>query len=98
MNENQSEHSQPLDLTLFARSIFDSGDKFDLDKPVKEESFFEPINNGWYGFCIPLFQGTSITEMQNGIETIDITYEDLTDLVAKMESELDNQDNKRLQA
>lgn len=73
---NQSEALQ-LDLTKFAKSIFEGNDEFNLLKNPNLEKHFEPIPNSFYGFAIDM------NVFKQGIETpvitIDIPYEDLTD-------------------
>lgn len=82
MNENQSE-PQSLDLTKFARSIFEGNYEYDLLKNPNEEKHFEPIPNQFYGFCIPVdpfgFNGVMSDEIRFEINpTIDVDFEDVT--------------------
>lgn len=81
MSENQSDQSQqPLDLTLFSKELFSEHATFDLEKNPNAESYFEPIPNNFYGFCIPIPNGIFAPANIFGdtSETIDIDYEDLT--------------------
>lgn len=75
-DQSQSETAQ-LNLTKFAKSIFEGNDEFNLLKNPNEAKHFEPIPNSFYGFAIDM------NAFKQGIEipvrTIDIPYEDLTD-------------------
>lgn len=87
MNENQSNQSQntSIDLTNFTKDLFSDKVEYDLNKDPNSESFFEPIPNNFYGFCIPIpafsFSGDCVESDVIVIDfpdTIDIEFEDVT--------------------
>lgn len=71
-----------LELSKFAKSIFEGNDEYNLLKNPNEEKYFDPIPNEFYGFCIPI--PDSIFAPAH-ILTIDIDHEDITDTMAKLE-------------
>lgn len=79
MPNNQPEQSQ-LDLTNFAKSVFEGNDEYNLLKNPNDEKHFEPVNNGFYGFSIDLsdvcWRNAKTKEPIEDV--IDIDYEDLT--------------------
>ncbi len=74
MPNNQSERT--LDLSAVLKEARENKTIFDLNKNPNEESFFEPIPNGFYGFSIDILAPANV--FPNPVETIDVDYIDIT--------------------